>query len=140
MLIRDRLVAHVGHRGIVLMLMGVIWIAMGVGILTSPLGPRGLVFEHAPQWSRAVFWMLPGAVSLVASMWRRWDTTAWWMLIAPPFAWSLSYAWGWVTSTVDRAWLGAILYGALWLLVFECAAGLDRLPVSGEGGEWPRTL
>ena len=124
------------HRARVVALLGIIWGVIGVGILTQPPRDIGLIYERLPDATRALIWAIPGVIGVVASLWRRFDNLAWAVLIIPPAERASAFAWGWVTSTVQAAYLGAAIYLALSLLVYECAAGLDRPRNGGEAERW----
>lgn len=142
-----------GHRAVVLFLLGLIWVLLAVGLLASEPRRLGLIYEQLPIWVRALVWGVPGLVGMAAAIWRRLDENAWWLLMLPVMERFGSFVWGWIgwrlgdlitwatpiqvdwsSGHVPHAWVGAGIYGAMALLVYECAAGLDRLPGSGEEG------
>ena len=129
-MIRHLIAPH--HRARVLALLGIIWIGIGVGILVQPPRQIGVIYEALSLEARAAVWCIPGAVGLIASIWRRWDSWAWVLLIIPPAERGFGFLWGWVTNSVHAAYLGFGVYAALGMLVYECAAGLDRIPDNGE--------
>lgn len=130
-----RIVRHVGNRGAVLGLLGLIWIVLGTTTATPQRAV--LLHQHLPLWAGVLLWSVPGSLAVVATVWRRIDATAWGLLIAGPVVWLTSYGWGWVTGTFPGGWRGLLVWFAVAVLVNRCAAGLDRpAPWSGEERRW----
>lgn len=131
---RRRVVARVGNRGIVLGLLGLIWVVLGTTVSehTYPT----LIHEKMPLWSAVLIWSVPGALALVATVRHTLDPTAWGLLIVGPAVRLVSYGWGWVTSTYPDGWRGLLVWAAVAVLVNRCAAGLDRAPLDGGGHPW----
>lgn len=120
-----------GTRRQVLGTLGVIWVAIGVGITQVPQERNAaLLHTQLPTPARVVLWVLPGAYALLAARWSQLDRTAWGLLLVPPFERFCSYliGWGFGFNTYRPGWLGALVYGALVFLVNRCAKGLDRPP------------
>ena len=131
-----RIGLHVGNRGAVLALLGVIWVVLATTSRTGPQRPV-LLHERLPLWANLVLWAVPGLVALVAVWWRRIDATAWGLLIAGPLVRLTSYWWGWVTGLYPAGWRGFLVWLLVALLVNRCAAGLDRpLPWDGRERRW----
>jgi hypothetical protein len=143
-----RVVAWIGNRGIVLGLLGVIWVLTGVGLMAGVERRTGLLDEALPVEARAAAWITTGLLAVLAAGYRRLDDVAWPLLIVPvaarlfAYVWSLVgsagvWAFGWaVPGVYDGAWRGAAVYAAVVLLVNRCAAGLDRLPARRETRGW----
>ena len=131
----NRIKAGPHHRARVLILLGIIWVIIGIGILTQPPRRVGLIYEQLPLEARALIWILPGLAGVIGALWRRLDSLAWGVLIVPAAERASAYLWAWAIGTVHAAYLGFGVYAALGLLVYECAAGLDR-PRNGEVGAW----
>lgn len=127
---------HVGNRGAVLAILGVLWILTAIGIASNPLvnrdGSRLLPYEHLPVWFRVTLWAAPGLVAIFASAWRSWDPGAWALLIVPVAERTLAFAWAWGVDLFDggypTAWRGFLVYAATGTLIYFCAAGLDQPP------------
>lgn len=128
-----RIATHVGNRGIVLGMLGVVWVLTAVGLATAPVTRAPLPDEQLPVWLRVALWAVPGLLALVAVGWKRLDAIAWGLLILPVAIRLVSYVFGWVTGSYSAGWRGACVYLAVVILVNRCAAGLDRsAPWGGE--------
>lgn len=131
---RTRIFAYVGNRGIVLGLLGMIWVLTATGVALDPQKHHGLLHERLPVWLQFVLWFVPGFVAVLAIGVRRLDEWAWSLLITPIVVKGLSFFAGWVLGTYSPGWRGAMVYAAVALLVNRCAAGLDR-PAPWDGRE-----
>lgn len=128
---RARVTAWIGNRGVVLALLGLIWIVLGTTV--SEHHHPTLIHEKLPLWGAVLIWSAPGTVALVAAFVRRMDPTAWGLLIIGPTVRWVSYGWGWITSAYPDGWRGLLVWSAVAVLVNRCAAGLDRpAPWNGE--------
>lgn len=135
----NRLLVRVGNRGIVLSLLGFIWIITAIGIVSAPLERPGVPDDVFPPVFRAAIWGLAGVVALIATWWKKWDALAWGMLILPVGMRLFSYLLGWVLGTFPPGWRGICVYAATALLVNRCAKGLDRpAPWDGRERRWTR--
>lgn len=123
-----RVTSYVGNRGIVLVLLGIIWALTGVGMMVEAPKKLGLPDDYLPISVRIAAWLLPAIVALIAVFVRRLDGWAWGLLMLPVAMRLLSFSWGWATGTYATAWRGTFLYLAVGLLIDRCAAGLDRPP------------
>ncbi len=124
---------HIGNRGAVLIILGVLWLLTAIGIATVPIPSRAgglLPYEHLPVWFRVALWAAPGSIALIAALYRQWDPIAWALLIAPVAERTLSFLWAWGVNMFDggfpTAWRGFLVYSATGTLIFFCARGLDR--------------
>lgn len=132
-----RVFRHVGNRGIVLSLLGFIWILTAIGLWTAPLDRPGLPDDVFPVWVRVIIWSVAGCTAMVAAWWKRLDEIAWGLLILPLSMRLLSYAYGWIFGTFPPGWRAVCVYAAMALLVNRCAAGLDRAaPWDGRERRW----
>ena len=132
-----RVFRRIGNRGIVLSLLGFMWILTAVGVAIQPIDRPGLPDEALPLWLRVGMWAVAGVVALVATWWKRWDDLAWGLLILPLSTRLLSYIYGWISGSFPGSWRGAFVYAAMALLVNRCAAGLDRPgPWDGRERRW----
>jgi len=129
-----RIYRRIGNRGIVLSLLGFLWILTAIGLATSPIERSGVPDESLPVWLRAALWGVAGFVAVVATWWKRWDELAWGLLILPLSMRLLSYLYGWIFGTFPPGWRAVCIYAAMALLVNRCAAGLDR-PAPWDGRE-----
>lgn len=123
---RARFKRHVGNRGIVLGMLGMLWVLTAIGIRTSGTARPEILHERLPTWIRVLIWALPGLLALTATVWRRWDELAWGLLIIPPAERLLSYGAAWVTDAYPPAWRSVLVYLGVVVLINRCAAGLDR--------------
>jgi hypothetical protein len=127
-----RVYRRIGNRGIVLSLLGFLWIITAIGLATSP--PPVQPDDVFPLSARVTVWAVAGAVAIVATWWKRWDELAWGLLILPLSVRLLSYAYGWISGSYPPGWRAVCVYAAMALLVNRCAAGLDR-PAPWDGRE-----
>lgn len=64
-----RLSLRYGWRGLWLMLMGVMWIAFGLGVMIQPNIPRSWVlYEYLPPLAQAAGWWLTGLIAVWAGL------------------------------------------------------------------------
>lgn len=134
-----RLYFRAGNRGIVLSLLGFIWLLTAVGLIADPLKRPGVPDDVFPVWFRVAIWTSAGIVALVATWWKKWDAFAWGMLILPLGMRLLSYLYGWISGSFPPGWRSVCVYAATALLVNRCAKGLDRpAPWDGRERRWTR--
>lgn len=132
-----RVFRRVGNRGIVLSMLGFIWVLTAIGLATQPQDRPGLPDDVLPVWMRVTMWGGAGLVALVATWWKRWDDLAWGLLILPLCMRLFSYLYGWIFQTFPPGWRAVCVYAAMALLVNRCAAGLDRPgPWDGRERRW----
>lgn len=132
-----RVYYRVGNRGIVLSLLGFLWVLTAVGLGIDPVTRSGLPDEALPVWFRVALWGVAGLTALVGTWWRRLDALAWGLLILPLSMRLLSFGYGWLFTTFPGAWRAVCVYAAMALLVNRCAAGLDRpAPWDGRERRW----
>lgn len=130
---KNRIVNHIGNRGIALGMLGVLWILTGAGVAFAPLKRAELIDERLPVWVRVILWAGPGVLALVAVGKRRFDADAWGWLIVPAairfasflFGWVCSL-FGWQTFAYPDGWRGATTIAVFVVFIRVCAAGLDR--------------
>lgn len=132
---KQRIVNHIGNRGIALAMLGVLWILTAVGIAIEPLKRTQILDERLPVWLRVCLWGLPGLLALAACVWRKLDADAWGWLIVPAAIRFASFFAGWVASLVGwesfaypEGWRGATTIAVFVVFIKTCAAGLDRPP------------
>jgi hypothetical protein len=123
---RQRLFHYVGNRGIVLGLLGTIWLLTALGSVLEPQNTPGLLYTKFPVWVNFTLWFVAGFVAVLAVGVRKLDEWAWVLLITPIAVRFLSLLAGWILGTYPPGWRGAMVYAATGLLVNRCAAGLDR--------------
>jgi len=133
--------AHLGRRGLSLILFGILWTLVGVGILGGPSdrfsrpGPGGtLEFMDSANW--AWMWIGFGALSVISGFLRRrvrlLDEWGFNSLLIPAWVWTLTYGWSAVTYIVTmgeygqgRAWVGCVVYGVISLAILVIAGWPD---------------
>jgi hypothetical protein len=129
---RRVLKTSVGNRGVVLALLGLIWMVLGTTV--SEHSRPTLIHEKFPLWAAVLIWSVPGAFAVLAAIRHKLDPTAWGLLVIGPTVRAVSYGWGWATNAYPDGWRGLLVWAAVWLLVNRCAAGLDR-PAPWDGRE-----
>lgn len=132
---------YVGNRGVVLSLLGFLWVLTAVGLLADNLVRTGLPDEQLPLLLRVALWAIPGVAALVITWWKKFDDIAWMLLIIAPSIRLFSFGYGWLSGGFPPGWRGMCVYAATVILVNRCGAGLDRAaPWDGrERREWQRT-
>jgi len=123
--------AKLGRRGAVLLILGVIWLFIGISTIADPYasGGRnlGLFHEALPSWLRATLWIGTALLAL-SSAWRaagRRDDWGYMALILMPIVRAMSYLWAWLLNLIPgppvgdpTGWLGFIVWGTVAVLVF----------------------
>jgi len=123
---RTRLFRLVGRRGLLLLMFGVLWVLLGIGVLASRQprfsgpGPAVLVLTVLDDAATGWLWIAAGLASIIAGLVRRRmggrDAVGFNFLLAPPLLWLLGYLWSFavwaVTSASGRetAWVAAIVW------------------------------
>lgn len=131
---RRQLFQYVGNRGIVLGLLGIIWVLSAIGVAIEPVRQPGVLFTSIPVPVQFALWFVPGFIAVLAVAIKRLDEWAWAVLILPLAIRFFSYIAGWILGTYSLGWRGAAVYAATGLLLNRCAAGLDR-PSPWDGRE-----
>ena len=104
-----------GHRGVLLILVGIMWVGIGIGIEFNPAQrPEGVLVLHEllPDWLRAGAWGLSGLWAIVVGLRGRRadDTTAYVAIMLMPLERLVSFALSWV---IYVATLGLNHFGLL---------------------------
>jgi len=139
---------HLGRRGGVLLILGVIWVFIGISTIVDPSAGfgadhQGLFHEGLPSWLRATLW-IGTALFALSSAWRvagRRDDWGYMALILMPIVRTASYAWAWLIHLTGghgdpTGWLGALVWATLAILVFTISGWPETpsfiLPIEGE--------
>jgi len=139
--------AHLGRRGGVLLILGVIWVFIGISTILDPYAGvgrnRGLFHEALPVWLRATLWIGTALLAL-SSAWRvagRRDDWGYMALILMPTVRAMSYLWAWLIDLFGghgdpTGWLGALVWATLAILVYTISGWPETpsfiLPIEGE--------
>lgn len=88
---RPRL-SRLGKRGEVLVVFGVLWLVIGLGVLVNPrdISPT-LLHAQLPIPARIGLWWLAGLLAIVTATRERWQWIGYTALILPPAIRALSY-------------------------------------------------
>ena len=122
------------HRARSLILMGLVWIAVGTSVLVDPPGLPGhaYVLEALPTGVRAAIWLVAGGSAVVAAQRRRWTRWGFVALVIPAALRTFSYAWAgivWIlsggTESAGAAWLEAGTWAVVTLFVIHEATAVD---------------
>lgn len=117
-----RIEDHVGRRGTVLLVLGLVWVVVGVSIPGAPEPQFEHVHEMLGDPTRVALWAVPGLVAIYTALAGKDHSDVWAfrMLIAAPAIRAASYLWSWFLAVVPppfdgdpRGWSPA----AVWLLV-----------------------
>jgi hypothetical protein len=104
---------HFGHRGLWLLLLGLIWFAFGVGLFFQPETPApGAFHQMLPTPLRAAMWMTAASVAIYTGLRGRgqddsWGHIALWVMPAERM---LSYSGSWALYLISA--LANHLFGA----------------------------
>ena len=125
--------AHIGRRGAMLLLLGVLYVVIGSGVFSEPVIDEGrylLLHQYLPDWLRFGLWATTGLIA-VAFAFRplgRSDAPAWLALYLMPAERVISYIWAFADFYLplggpgyERGWVGAALYSIVLGVVVICA-------------------
>ena len=127
---------EVGKRGQLLLVFGLVWIGLGVGVLTEgdPAYYDQIVpFTWLPETVRAWLWIITGAAA-VAYAWRpriiAHDGLGFFALYLMPAYRCGAFLWGWLDSWLPlgggpgypRGWTSALPYAAMVTAVMVCSS------------------
>lgn len=103
----------VGRRGAVLILLGLTWITLGLGIIYEPAAyVRELFHLRTYPPARVLLWIGTGAVAILCALHRRTRDYGFPLLYLMPTFRLVSYAVGWAAG-YSRGWVGMAYYAAL---------------------------
>lgn len=116
-------VSKLGLRGMSLLLLGVVWVLLSIGIWQSiPATPTGVGLWHVrvPLVLRVAEWLLPGVFALVAVRWQHLSNIALGLLTIGPLVRLTSYAGAFIQAALPgggpglaTGWHTALIYLAL---------------------------
>ena len=133
----------VGKRGQILLVFGLVWIGLGVGVLTEgdPAYYDQIVpFTWLPETVRAWLWIVTGAAA-VAYAWRpriiAHDGLGFLALYLMPAYRCGAFLWGWLDSRLPlgggpgypHGWVSALIYAAMVAAVIVCSTWPNPVPV-----------
>jgi hypothetical protein len=131
----------VGNRGVMAVILGVIWTLIGVSTMLGEGGPAVLPDSVLPLWVRGVFWIVPGLYAIawtaMTPIRQTADHNVWALLMIGPTARFFTFVAAGIMDLVDwheprggykGVWLGILAWLAVLAMVDRCAVGLDRLP------------
>lgn len=98
-MMREAAILPSGLRAWGLVIVGAIWVWIGVGVWAGASQPPvgvGLWHLLLPPYLRAFLWVLSGAAALGAARWSSWDQWALMLLVVMPLVRLTSYASAWV--------------------------------------------
>lgn len=124
----NRILRRLGRRGIMLTLMGAVYILLGVGALLRHPAPQTMKYNFlylAPDWVMALMWFISGSAACVLA-WRHDDSWGWAALYVVPFLRVMGYASAWIIGLVlgngySTAWYSAVLYLPFIAIVLVCS-------------------
>lgn len=155
-------IERLGRRGVILMILGLVWVLTGVGIVANPVvREAGVFIPHEnllPDMFRAAAWGLSGLVAVWAALRRRCDDTPGYIAImVMPLERTFSYLVayliyvisGWLEPHVDsitqtgyeRGWIAAGTWFAVVTLVHivagwrESPSNFPMPPTANEDGD-----
>jgi hypothetical protein len=134
------LTKHLGHRGLILLVVGFLWVLRGYSIATgaevNPAGAQGLFHLMMPDELRAWLWLGSGLLAIAAATWDtpRWQAVGFGVLIVLPAERCLSYLGGWLVHLLSRWWPELDGYPDGWATAIGWAA---VVVVIGICAHWP---
>jgi hypothetical protein len=116
---------RLGRRGSFLLLLGLCWVGVGVGIFFGPAtteqGAQYLPHEHLPHWLRLVLWAGTGLVAIGYCLKEPpgTDTIGFVTLSLMPLERVASYFWGWFLYLLNppHGYGRGLIQGAIWCSV-----------------------
>ena len=146
----DGLAERFGRRGACLILFGLAWVIVGIGIEVAPPPREAGVFvvhEQLPQWFRAMLWVATGAVAVWVGGRARLDRDDTWgfvALVAMPIERFVSFFISWLmfiitdllgrwfpdveTVGFDRGWYSATVWLVVVLALFVISGWRNPAP------------
>ena len=142
---RRLLSAHPGgRRGVLVSVLGAVWILMGVGIITGASAPditADLIHLLIPAPLRVALWIGTGTVAFVLAHSPRWSWIGVAGLAIMPLIRGWSYLWAWVTWLIPGApdgyadgWYSGIFYLLALVLVAVAADMPPNPPLTPSSG------
>ncbi|GAA1436256.1 hypothetical protein GCM10009616_35630 [Microlunatus lacustris] len=114
----EQLIGYVGFRGGALILFGVAYVGVGMGIVASPAAAPELFYSQLPVIFRALLWIGVGLFSLLAAIVEkpRWQNAGFGALFVPTGERLAAYL-GALVDPIDNALIVAIGTAFLFLMV-----------------------
>lgn len=130
--------SEMNKRGQVLVILGIIWVAIGASVYMDP-HPRGWehiwMFSAPPVWLRAGAWVATGLVAVLFAVRPRWithDGFAFLALYVMPAERAAGFLWGWLDHLMpwggpgySRGLLGGLVYLVIVALIMVIATWPD---------------
>lgn len=126
----------VGTRGSLLLILGTIWIIIGIGFLVNPTerfsrpGPGGYLdfLDEGPGvYVFSSMWVVGGTVAIVIAFYRTItceDDLGFNGVGLPPLLWGFGYWWSWIVHFLfdgefgrSNAYIGGLLYSTISILI-----------------------
>lgn len=141
----NKLKSRVGRRGASLILMGIIWFVIGLGLLLGVATgeERDLIHVKLPYPWRGTLWIASAAIAFFCAFKRGQDAWGFTALMIMPLVRSLSHLWGSIAYLAsggaegfEYGFLYTALYGGLvgWVYVTGGWSEPLRLPKEYAGG------
>jgi hypothetical protein len=115
-----------GRRGLMLFMLGVLWVLFGVGIAAVPMsrfagtGASTMLLAFLDEQFIGAVWIVAGIVAIITAFVRRryrgHDAVGFNALLAPVVLWMIGYLWSFVTWVVTRedgrpaSWIAVIVW------------------------------
>lgn len=137
---RDAWAITLGRRGVILRLLGIMWVLVGVSVLVAPHAPEYLLLDVAPGW-RAAMWIIAGAIALgFAGRDQGEDKWGFAALYLPAAYRWLAYLYGVIDYFDDthgrvgdlRAMVGVLSWGVILIVIRVIAGWPDPIDVEGD--------
>ena len=150
--LRRRVADHMGSRASGSLVLGIVWVLVGVSTIGASDTGLDHLHEMLPTPARLPLWAVPGALAVAMGVrgragslvvWRvaghRFTPTAFafGLLVMGPTVRAVSYGWSWVLSIAPppldgdpRGWVGCALWTAVAVLI-RIVAAIQDPPVPG---------
>lgn len=115
-----------GFRGALLILFGLTWIILGIGVIAIGGEVPNLPHTLVPTQIRCALWVASGVIAIIAGVRRtRLDKIGWVALYFMPALKSASYLWGTAEYVLDGGgyalgWIGGVIYGLFVGIIAIC--------------------
>lgn len=117
-----------GRRGAMLVIMGLVYVVLGLGLTLGRPGPHAVRFNlmyTTPAWPWITGWVVTGGIALLYA-WRARDWLGWVLLYIMPLITIMVYLAKWILDLTHRtgyytAWYDAILFTPFIAIVLVCS-------------------
>jgi len=128
---RRRIANRLKYRGLVLLMFGLIYVAVGLSVIHANDYAPDLIHTHLPTWFRVALWALPGVVAVAVCADHKWQAIAFGLLFLGPCERAVSFLVAvnpFDGANYDRL-PGALVYVLISLMVVLMASWPDPVAI-----------